>query len=298
MRGPNLGLRTILFLFSALALMIIDSHSNFFKAPRVFLTDITSPLQRVVNWPVDVIDWISSSVASRQKLMHENASLRTEQVLLNARLEKFIALQKENNQLRALLESSPKIDTNKMLVAQVLAVDSASFLKQIVLDKGRQQGVFIGQAVIDATGVVGQVVSVSRYTSRVMLLSDVMSSIPVENSRNNLRGIINGSGAYENLRLVHMPATADVQVGDKLVSSGLGLRYPVGYPVGTVTNVSHDSSEPFLNVAVTPAAAINSTRLVLLVWPTQQKVVQSAKKDLHAIKKLVKQRNKNRQQSA
>ncbi len=290
MRGPNLGLRTMLFVGLSIAIMLFDAQTTYFVEVRSFLSDVVSPLQRVINWPVDVIDWIDTSVATRSMLTRENASLKAQQLLLSAQLEKLMALQKENDQLRALLETSPKIDSNKILVAQVLAVDVAPFLKQVVIDRGTNQGVFVGQAVIDATGVVGQVVQVSNFTSRIMLLTDTESSIPVEDTRNNLRGIVNGSGSYSELELVHMPATSDIQVGDKLVSSGLGLRYPVGYPVGVVTDVKHDPSQPFLHISVEPSGALSSTRLVLLIWPAEQKVITSAKQQLTTMEAIAKKR--------
>jgi rod shape-determining protein MreC len=280
----------MLFVGLSIAIMLFDAQTTYFVEVRSFLSDVVSPLQRVINWPVDVIDWIDTSVATRSMLTRENASLKAQQLLLSAQLEKLMALQKENDQLRALLETSPKIDSNKILVAQVLAVDVAPFLKQVVIDRGTNQGVFVGQAVIDATGVVGQVVQVSNFTSRIMLLTDTESSIPVEDTRNNLRGIVNGSGSYSELELVHMPATSDIQVGDKLVSSGLGLRYPVGYPVGVVTDVKHDPSQPFLHISVEPSGALSSTRLVLLIWPAEQKVITSAKQQLTTMEAIAKKR--------
>lgn len=286
MRGPKLGLRTSLFLILSFGIMLFDHRTLYLVKVRSFLSDIVSPLQQVVNWPVDVIDWIDSSITTHQHLLAENASLRVQQVLLNARLEKYISLQKENNQLRSLLDSSPKINTSKIMVAQVLAVASAPFIKQAVINRGSNDGIFIGQAVIDATGVVGQVVKVSHFTSRVMLLTDLQSSIPVEDVRTNMRGILSGTTSFDQLQLLHIPNTADVKAGDQLVSSGLGLRYPIGYPVGVVSSVTRDPSEPFMTITVTPAAQLSKTRLVLLIWPQQQKVIDSARKQLKAIQAL------------
>lgn len=286
MRGPKLGLRTSLLILLSVCIMMFDHRTLYLVKVRSFLSDLVSPLQHIVNWPVDIIDWVDGSVTTHQTLLAENASLHVQQVLLNARLEKLMSLQKENNQLRSLLASSPKINTHKIMVAQVLAVASAPFIKQLVLNQGSGNGVFVGQAVIDATGVIGQVVKVSHFTSRVMLLTDLQSSIPIENVRTNLRGILSGTTSYNQLQLLHMPNTADIQVGDQLVSSGLGLRYPIGYPVGTVSQVVRDPSEPFMDIMVTPAAQFSKTRLVLLLWPQEQKVIASARKQLQAIRDL------------
>jgi rod shape-determining protein MreC len=285
-----LGIRTILFLLLSLLLMLLDHNTPYLSKVRAVLSDVVSPLQYVVNWPVDVVDWVSTSVTTHSRLLEENTSLRAEQVLLNARMEKLLSLQHENHQLRALLDSTPQTKTARMLVAQVLAVDSATYLQQIVINRGSSNQVFVGQPVIDASGVVGQVVSVSNLTSRVMLLTDSQSSIPVQDTRNTLRGIVNGDGLYDGLRLVHVPMTTDVKVGDNLISSGLGLRYPMGYPVGTITRVSHDSSQTFLTITVQPASRLVNNRLVLLVWPSEQKTIKSARQQLAVLQQLSSQR--------
>lgn len=286
MRGPKLGLRTSLLVIVSVCIMMFDHRTLYLVKVRSFLSDVVSPLQHIVNWPVDVTNWVDSSVTSHKQLLNENTSLRVQQILLNARLEKLMSLQKENNQLRSLLASSPKINTHKIMIAQVLAVDSAPFIKQVVINQGSDADVFVGQAVIDATGVVGQVVKVSHFTSRVMLLTDLQSSIPIENVRTNMRGVLSGTTSFDQLQLLHTPNTADIKVGDQLVSSGLGLRYPIGYPVGSVSKVTHDPSEPFMEIMVSPDAQLSKTRLVLLLWPQQQTVIDSARQQLKAIKVL------------
>lgn len=286
MRGPKIGLRTILLIFLAIAIMMFDYRTPYLVRVRAVLSDIVSPIQYVVNWPVDIINWISDGIATHQQLVQQNASLQAQQALLNARLQKLIALQKENAQMRDLLASTPQTNTNKTMVAQILAVDTAAYLRQEVIDRGRRDGVYEGQAVIDHSGIVGQVVYVSGLTSRVMLLTDVKSSIPVEDTRNNIRGIVSGTAAANSLALLNIPNTADIKVGDNLVSSGLGLRYPVGYPVGTVSHIVRDPSLSFMQITVSPAAKISQTRLVLLIWPQRQKILDSAKKQLEQMQKL------------
>lgn len=286
MRGPKLGFRTSLLVLLSIGVMMFDHRTLYLVKARSFLSDFVSPLQQVINWPVDIINWVDGSVTTHKQLLVENASLRVQQVLLNARLEKLMSLQKENDQLRSLLASSPKINTHKVMIAQVLAVATAPYIKQVVLNQGSGAGVFVGQAVIDATGVVGQVVKVSHFTSRVMLLTDLQSSIPIEDVRTNMRGVLSGTTSYDELQLLHIPNTADIKVGDQLVSSGLGLRYPIGYPVGIIRKVTRDPSEPFMDIVVTPTAQLSKTRLVLLLWPQQQKVIASARQQLTTIKAL------------
>ncbi len=285
MRGPKLGLRTFLLVILAILLMVFDQHTRYFVKVRSVLSTVVSPLQYVVSAPIDLFAWVGMSVQTHNNLLQENASLQAEQMLLKARLQKLLALEKENNSLRALLQSSPRTGTARVLVAQVLAVDADPFMQQLILDRGSNKGVYVGQPVIDASGVMGQVTSVTPYLSRVMLLSDSRSAIPVESTRNGVRGVVVGRGLYNNMALTHIPATTDIKVGDQLVSSGLGLRYPIGYPVSVINNIQHEPGQPFMNVNVTPSAKLNLTRLVLLVWENQKVLLANARKQLMLIQK-------------
>ena len=290
MRGPMLGLRTSLLILLAIVLMIFDHRTVYFVKIRTVLSAVVAPLQYVVDWPIEFVDWVGSSFTAHQKLFAENASLKVQQLLLKARLQKLISLEKENHQLRALLASSLQVSDEKVLVAQVLAVDVDPFMQQIVIDRGSRNHVYVGQPVLDASGVMGQVVQVGYYTSRVMLLSDMRSAIPIEVARNGIRGVVNGSGVYGGLYLAHIPITTDIKEGDKLVSSGLGLHYPIGYPVGIVTKITHNNAEPFMDIEVKPSALLDRSRLVLLVWTTNQRVIKAARKQLV---KMHKENNEN-----
>jgi len=158
------------------------------------------------------------------------------------------------------------------MVASLLYVSSALFSQQVILDKGSSDGIYVGQPVLDAYGVMGQVISVGHGTSRVLLISDRQSAIPVQNNRSGLRAIVRGNGYAGNLNVLYVPDTADFKVGDLLITSGLGQRYPANYPLGTVTEVKHAPSERFAKITVTPKAHINRSNQVLLVWPEHKKV--------------------------
>jgi rod shape-determining protein MreC len=266
MRGSARGLRASLFLILSVALMMLDHRTTAFVKIRVVLSNIVSPLQYVVNAPIDVVSWMSTSLTTQQHLLSENASLKAQQILLQAQLQQLIALQNENSQLRQLMQSIPHTQGVKMLIAKILAVDSDPFTQEVVLDQGTSDGVYVGQPVLDSTGVMGQIISVAGSTSRMMLLSDSRSAIAVEDARNQVRAIALGKGISGELYLGYVSQTTDIQVGDHLISSGLDLRYPAGYPVGVVTKISRDPSEPFVSIDVEPAASLDRSRLVLLLW--------------------------------
>lgn len=248
--------------------MIVDHRYHYLAESRSVLTSIISPLRIMVDAPARLINWLEINIAQQHNLVVENEQLRTEQLILRTKLQRLTALREENDQLRALLKSSSKVG-GKVLVAQLLAVDLAPFTRQVVLNKGRHDNVFVGQAVLDAYGVMGQVIEVNRSSSRVLLISDSRSAVPVQSTRTGSRSIAVGQGVSNDLQLLFVPDTADFQVGDSLETSGLGKRFPVSYPVGVVSEVTHKAGERFSQITVYPSAHLDSSRQVLLVWPSE-----------------------------
>lgn len=244
----------------------MDHQFNYFTRTRATLSFVVAPMQYLVDRPVEFIRWVQTSFTTQQGLLVENAQLRARQLLLYAKLQKVLALESENQQLRALLRSSENIH-NKVTVAQLLAVDLAPYTQQIIIDKGEKDGVYVGQPVLDAYGVMGQVISVGPMNSRVLLITDPRSAIPVQNNRNGNRAIATGLGFDGVLELINVPITTDFRKGDYMVTSGLGGNYPPGYPVGIINNVKLSPGDRFVNLSVKPTAHVNQSRQVLLVWP-------------------------------
>ena len=234
------------------------------------------PVKYIVDWPIKFSRYIFNSLSTNQDLLEKNTNLRANNILLEAKLQKFIDLEKENKELRALLGSNPQ-PNERIVVAQVLVVQAEPYLSQIVIDKGSKDGVYVNQPVIDAKGIVGQVIETDAYTSRVMLVTDSRNAVPVRVVRTGMHAIALGNGALGTLSLAHIPITADIKEGDQLISSGLGQRYPNGYPVGVVKRVSRETSNDFAAIVVEPGAQLNHNRLVLLVWPNLAKLPESNK---------------------
>lgn len=263
--------------------MFYDQKKQQSERLHAALTVAVAPLQFAVSAPFDVLAWAKDSFTTHQKLLEENANLNAELLLQQAQIQKILELERENAQLRALLKSASYLTSN-VKMAQILAVDADPYLSQAIIDKGTNVGVFKGQPVIDATGVMGQVIQVGALTSRIMLITDSRSAVPVQDDRTGVRAIAVGTGSQRLLSLINVPDTADIKVGDKLLTSGLDLLYPVGYPLGIVKTVDFHSGELFATITVEPAANLNESRQVLLMWLPAQAVSAEAKLELEQIK--------------
>ncbi|MGB6977410.1 MAG: rod shape-determining protein MreC [Gammaproteobacteria bacterium] len=269
-RDRWLGVRTLFLMILSIVLMVLDRHWEDFQHIKSVLSVSTLPIQYIVDLPARWIGWASTSITTQHELLEENAELRAKQLLVEAKLQKLLALEHENAQLLALLQSSPHVG-GKFTSAQLLSVNMDPLVQQVVLDRGSRDGVYQGQPVLDAYGVMGQVVEPGPFTSRVMLISSLQSAIPVQNARNGMRSIAIGTGYYSELQLLYVPFTAEMQVGDVLVTSGLGGRFPEGYPVGVIKSVAHNPEFRFANIRIKPSARLDRSRQVLLVWPGNAK---------------------------
>lgn len=252
----------------AIILSVILLAANHRLEPaRESLSSALSPIQYLASVPSAILDWSSESFATRNMLALQNKELLRQQLLMSERLQRFEHLRQENERLRALLGSPAYQDSRKMVV-EVMEVASEPSHHYVVLNRGSRSGVFVGQPVVDAQGVVGQVVQVSEMTSRVLLLSDVSHGLPVRITRNDVRLVANGTGELDEIELRHVAKSTDIRVGDLLVTSGLGNRFPEGYPVARVVEVFTEDGQSYARVTAQPLAALDRIRYLLLIWPS------------------------------
>ena len=268
-RNASPGLQVLLLCVISIILMVLDQRNEYLQGVRKGLSVLLYPVELLVSAPFDLSRTVADSVATRGELQAENTRLREQALVRDARLQRMAALEAENARLRALLDSTAKVG-EEMLIAEIVSVDMNPFRNLIVVNRGGQDGVFVGQPVIDADGVVGQITRDRHYTAEAMLITDVDHAIPVEIARNRLRTIANGSGELDRLSLPFLPGNADVREGDLLVTSGLGGKFPPGYPVATVRTIRGVTGQPFLDIDATPAAALNRMREVLLIKPQDE----------------------------
>jgi len=254
--------------------MVMDHRQHHLETIRSALSVFVYPIQYLVNIPTSAGEWATDQLASRETLLEENARLRVQHTLLLARLQKLSALKVENIRLRELLQSSKKVNEN-VLIGELLAVDPDPFTRKIVINKGSRQDVYRGQPLLDAEGVMGQVIHVGPFSSTAMLITDPNHAIPVHINRNGLRAIAVGNGSPDVLEIPYLANSSDIEVGDLLTSSGLGGRYPRDYPVAKVTSVQKDPSQSYAVVTAKPTAKLETSREVLLVWTDEFLQIQA-----------------------
>lgn len=258
------GKRFLLISVLAGVLLLADWRFSQLDYLRQGVSALIAPVRWVVYVPSSVIDWASRSVISRSALVEENAQLRAQLFVQERRSQQMISLEIENRRLRQLLNATEVLE-DRFISAELIGVDPDPFTHQVILNRGTRDHVYVGQPVIDSNGLVGQVIEVDPVTSRVLLLGDSSHAVPVQVNRNGVRSTVTGTGDLSELRLMFVPETADIVEGDMLETSGLGGRFPIGYPVAEVVEVIRQPGTQFMEVRARPLAELDRTRHVLLV---------------------------------
>ncbi len=264
-RIPALGIRLLILMAVSVVLMVLDNRQNHLDTVRKGIGAAVYPVQVVVDAPFRLWSWMTESAADRDDLQARVDRLENERLVTRVELQQMTALRAENARLRALLEARNRF-RDEIRVAEIMAVDANPYRHNIVIGIGEQDDVYDGQAIIDADGVIGQVIDTGIASSQAILISDPSHALPVEVNRNGLRTIAKGTGAIDQLDLPFLPNNADIEVGDLLVTSGLGGEFPEGYPVAVVTSINRIPQAPFADVTARPAASLNQVREVMLIW--------------------------------
>jgi rod shape-determining protein MreC len=273
-RGPPLGARFFFLGLISIAAMVVDQRGPHLEKIREWIGVGIQPIYVVVQAPRAAWEWVAGVFADRSRLRAENAKLKEELRAANVKLLQYESLQAENVRLRAIRAASAGFG-QRTLIAEIMQVDVDPFRHRVLINKGTRDGVFKGQAVIDAHGIFGQVTRAGVFASEVILISDSEHAIPIQVNRNGIRSIAVGAGDLHKLILPFMTVDADVRPNDLLVSSGLGGIYPAGYPVARVVSVKRDPAETFAVIEANPLAQLDRTREVLLIWFDQSQKVQA-----------------------
>lgn len=270
--GGGGTMRLVAYLALAVVLMVVDHRGQYLAAVRRAAGNVVGPVYWLVSAPVRLVRGAHSIVTERSELADENAELRRQLLLSEARLRRLAAVQEQNAQLRELLDARGRLALKAQL-AELVDVDLDPFRHRVVLDVGSADGVGMGQAVIDANGVVGQLLEVQPRRSVAILITDAGHALPVRVVRTGLRAIAYGTGDVATLRLPHIPFSADIRVGDELVTSGLGGHFPAGLPVGVIRTLTPDDSATFVLALATPAAGMSRSGELLVLHDERETIV-------------------------
>ena len=248
-------------------MMTIDHHFNHLRKVRAAISVAMYPIEYLASLPIQAYFWSTESFSTRHKLLSENAGLRAEHIRLELQLQKLATLEQENERLRHLLSSAKNFQNEGLLIAELLSVDLDPFRQRIVINKGTRDGIYEGQPLLGAKGIIGQIDKVGLFNSIAILVSDPNHALLGVVARSGQRSLIVGTGSIDKLELQHVTNTADIQIGDLVLTSGLDGLYPTDYPVAEVTSIQQVAGEAFKKVEAKPLVELNKIREVLLVWP-------------------------------
>ncbi|MDC0220441.1 rod shape-determining protein MreC [Gammaproteobacteria bacterium] len=270
MKGVALEYRALAFLLLSVCIMFADSRFGYLERVRFGLGYATTPIYWVADIPTRVSFWIDDVFVSRTDLLEENEALRERLLVAQRELQLLESLTSENSRLLELDEATGNINGDVM-PAEIINVSPDPYSKRVLINKGARDGLFIGQPLLDANGLMGQIDEVLPYTSWALLITDPHHVTPVEVNRNGERALARGSRSVSNeLELEFVTQTQDMQAQDLLVSSGMGQVFPKNYPVAEIISVYADPGLDFATVRARPIAQMASTRHVMLVFQNEE----------------------------
>lgn len=264
LRGPSLASQFLFFASLCIVLMVLDSRYQQLEKMRTTITTAIYPVRMLAHTPYEFTQWSKDAMRSRRQLREENSHLRVKNKDAQFELQRLQQLEAENHRLRVLLSSAQAQELN-LQMAEIMRVSLDPGRQHIVLNQGAQLGINKGQVVIDAQGLMGQILHSDPLQSEAILITDSKHLTPVEVNRNGLRSIAYGSGDSTRLLLPYFAQNAEIMEGDLLVTSGLGGRFPVGIPVAEIVEIIRDPSKTFLEVIAEPVAAMDQSRQVAVV---------------------------------
>ena len=277
-RGPSATFRMVVLVVASIVLMNMDHRWHSLEFVRSTLSSILYPLQYTIDLPIQLFYWADESFSSQQSLLEKNREFEARHLENRVQLQKLEIIEKENDRLRKLLSAIPKT-TERLLISEIINVDLDPYKQLILLNKGSSNDVYQGQPIIDALGIMGQVIHVGPLSSTAMLITDASHAIPVQINRTGLRAIAYGSGKMDQLNLRYLPHNVDIKVGDLLITSGLGEIFPPNFPVAIVSKVESPAGEAFAHIEAKPHAQLDKSREVLLVWRNEAELNDNKTKD-------------------
>ena len=269
--NPNYsGLRIILIFMLSSGMMYLDFQGNYTDRLRSYLSVAVLPIQVAANAPKKIINNLKNKLSDRESILTENQLLKKENIQLYSKVQQTYKLEAENKRLFELLKAKPE-DDKSFIFADIISVNQDNDKHQIIINKGSMDGIKLGAAIADSKGIIGHIFRDQVLASEVLLISDPEHGIPIKVARNGLRAIAIGIGSYDEIILNNLPNNSDIKVNDVLITSGLGGRYPEGYPVAIISKIERVKGDSYLSIGAKPIANLKNINEVL--------VIQDVKKD-------------------
>ncbi len=263
-RGPSPFARLVFFFSLSLALIATDSRLQYLNSVRQTLMGLLHPLQAVANAPTQLYIVTNEYLVTHNHLLNENQQFKQQALKQNIALQRLNMLALENDHLRQLFQANQALAESSVL-GEIMHVGRDPFTKKVIVNRGEAHHIVVGEAVVDAKGVVGQVTRSYPLSSEVTLITDKSLSIPIQFERNGLRAIAFGNGRDNTLDLPYLPSNVDIRRGDKLVTSGIDGIYPAGLAVATVSQIEITADSPFARITCIPTGGVENHKQVLLV---------------------------------
>lgn len=270
--------RLVFYGLLAIVLMATDFKSDYVGKMRYTVSLLAVPIYAALEWPFAMGRSLQKTARYHQTLLDENEQFRQQQLRTRGQLQEMDSIRLEISRLRSLLGASSSLRV-EFQFAELLRVDLDPFSHRVLIDRGSNDGVVTGQPVIDSSGIVGQVETVLPGIAYVTLISDPSHALPIQIARTGQRSIIYGTGDTELLMLPNLPFNIDLRPGDRIITSGLGERFPKGYPVAEVMSVERRAGQTFAVGYARPLAALDRGREVLLLKVDTAAVDQPAQQD-------------------
>ena len=256
--------RLIIVIILSSVLMYQDYRGTYTVKLRSYLSASIYPIQYLINLPNNLQKSFYANFLNREEIISQNQQLKEENLNLKSQMQQIYRLESENKRLYKLINSKPKTE-NTYLFADIVSTSKILNKHQILINRGSRNGIKLGSSIVNADGIVGHVIRDQIFASEVLLISDLEHAIPVEIVRTGLRSIAIGTGEFNKLRINTLPTNSNLQKDDIVITSGLGGRYPEGFPVGTITEISREVGSPFLEVEVLPFANLKTINEVWVI---------------------------------
>ena len=256
--------RLIIVIILSCVLMYQDYQGTYTVKLRSYLSASLYPIQYLINLPNNLREDFYENFLIREQIISQNQKLKEENLNLKSQMQQIYRLESENKRLYELIDSKPKTE-NTYLFADIISTSKTLYKHQILINRGSRDGIELGSSIVNADGIVGHVIRDQIFASEVLLISDLEHAIPVEIVRTGLRTIAVGTGEFNSLRINTLPTNSDLKKEDIIITSGLGGRYPEGFPVGTVKEITAEAGNPFLEVEILPFANLKTINEVWVI---------------------------------